>query len=165
MERLTRLALRRPLAACAVILVITAGLASQISNRGTETGYRAYLGAGHPAVVRLDEFIDGFGGGLPIAAIWSCGETDACETVFDASALEMAEAVVHALEMRSDVRRVDSPATTPVLIVTDDALGAHSFIEDGRPSRERDRMIELVLRDPLWRGALISEDATVGAII
>ena len=60
MERLTRLALQRPLAACAVILLMTAGLASQIPNRGTETGYRAYLGAGHPTVARLDEFIDGF---------------------------------------------------------------------------------------------------------
>jgi predicted RND superfamily exporter protein/signal transduction histidine kinase len=165
MKRLTRLALRRPLVACTVILLMTAGLASQIPNRGTETGYRAYLGAGHSTVARLDEFIDGFGGGLPIAAIWSCGETDACETVFDDSALEMAQAVVRALDTHSDVRHVDSPATTPVLIVTDDALGARSFVEDGLPGRDRDRMVELARRDPLWRGALISEDATVGAIV
>ena len=101
MERLTRLSLDRPILVCVSLLVVTLGLAAQIPFRGAETGYRAYLGAEHPTVVRLDHFIDGFGGGLPVVALWGCHDTDACDSVFDERALRMASDVVGTLEARS----------------------------------------------------------------
>lgn len=164
MERLTRFSLERPVLVCVAILLLTAALACQIPLRGTQTGYRAYLGSEHPTVVRLDRFIDGFGGGLPVVALWGCHETDVCDSVFDESALRMAADVVGALQARSDVRRVDSPATTPLLVVTEDELGARSFVQDGEITGS-DRLRDLAIRDPLWRGTLVSEDAKVGAII
>ena len=164
MERLTRLSLDRPILVCVSLLVVTLGLAAQIPFRGAETGYRAYLGAEHPTVVRLDHFIDGFGGGLPVVALWGCHDTDACDSVFDERALRMASDVVGTLEARSDVRRVESPATTPLLVVTDNELSAPSFVQDGKVAGSA-RLRDLAVRDPHWRGTLVSEDAQVGAII
>jgi len=164
MERLTRFSLDRPGLVFFGLLLVTLGLASQIPARGSETGYRAYLGAEHPTVVRLDHFIDGFGGGLPVVALWSCHDTEACDSVFDDTALRMASDVVATLAARSDVQRVDSPATTPLLVVTENELGARSFVRDGKVDRSS-RLRDLAIRDPRWRGTLVSEDAQVGAII
>ena len=165
MHRLTRFSLDRPLLVGFLLPLVTAALASQIPRRGTQTGYRAYLGSDHPAVRKLDRFIDGFGGGLPIAAVWSCGDTDRCDSVFDDDALEMAATVAGRLEARDDVLRVESPATSKLLVVGDDTLGARSFLVDGRPAADRSRLAALAVRNPLWRGSLVSADATTGAIV
>ena len=94
MERLTRVALAHPLALCLMVLSVSGSFAALLPRLVSETGYRAYLGADHPTVRRLDDFVEGFGGGLPIAAVWGCEGTAPCKTIFDPPALEMARDVV-----------------------------------------------------------------------
>ncbi len=164
MVQLTRFALARPLVVCIAVLAISAVLAAQLQRLSAETGYRAYLGADHPTVLRLDEFVDGFGGGLPIAAVWTCEGTTLCETVFDRIPIAMARDVVNQLESLAGVRRVESPATSSLLIARDGALEAISARED----LDEDEVLALArhaARNPLWLGSLISPDATVGAIV
>ncbi|UCE87560.1 MAG: MMPL family transporter, partial [Deltaproteobacteria bacterium] len=165
MNRIAAFALRNPLLTLVLLLALTAVILARLPSLGTETGYRAYLGADHPTVRELDDFIEGFGGGLPLAALFSCGDTDLCETVFDPAALAMASQVARQLEMRPNVRRVESPATTPLLVVSDDAIGRLALYEDGAPSPELAQLRERALIDPLWRGTLVSEDGRVGAIV
>jgi predicted RND superfamily exporter protein len=109
MERLARFALSRPIQVALILLVMTSVIASQLVHLESETGYRAYLGHEHPTIKKLDSFIDGFGGGLPMGAAWSCDDTVLCDRVFDESALRMAHAVVSQLRNRSEIRRIESP--------------------------------------------------------
>lgn len=165
MQRLTRFALDRPFLVSALILLATLGLAAQLPKLSSETGYRAYLGAEHPTVQTLDGFIESFGGGLPMAAVWSCEDTDLCETVFDDAALEMASTVVGVLRGRGGVRGVESPATSTVVLVRGDTLDARSLDGEGQSQRDRDELIHRARMDPIWRGALVSEDGRAGAIV
>lgn len=161
MHRLAQLSLDRPIFVCATILVATAVLATGISRLDTQTGYRAYLGASHPTVVRLDRFIDRFGGGLPMAAVWSCGDTTACEDVFDPAALRMAREVSDRLESVPGVLSVETPATTRLLLSDSRGLGAVSALDHADVEHFR----RAALEHPLWRGQLVSEDGRAGAII
>ena len=165
MERLTRLALHRPVATTLIVLAITGAFASQLRHLGSETGYRAYLGHEHPTIQRLDSFIEGFGGGLPMAAVWSCEETTQCESVFDETALRMAFAVVERLRGSSDIRRIESPATTPLLTAEGESLGTRKLIEDGSVSPDVDELARRAVIDPMWRGLLVSPDGRAAAIL
>jgi predicted RND superfamily exporter protein/signal transduction histidine kinase len=160
MSRLTALALDRPGTTIAVVLVLSGFFAAQALRVTAETGYRAYIGADHPTVIALDHFIDGFGGGLPMAAVWSCAETSACEHVFDARAVEMASTVVRSLRDRPGVRAVRSPATTTLLVGREDVLESKTALDPA----DRATMLAEAPENGLWVGRLISPDAQTGAI-
>ena len=166
MQTLARLALRFPLATAALLAVLSLALAAGLPRLKTEVGYRAFLGSGHPVIVELDAFLARFGGGLPLAAVWSCGASDACESVFDAVSLDMAHDVARALERTQGVSRVDSPATSPLL--APEILGlprARRLAPLGEPEADLDALAALALDDPLWVGQLVSADGRAGAIL
>ena len=99
MEWLTRRALESPRAV--LLLTIAAALfaAAGLPRVGTEVGYRGVLGDSHPSVLELDAFIDRFGGGLPVFAVYSCAESGACGSVFDEAPLRMARSVEESMSM------------------------------------------------------------------
>jgi hypothetical protein len=162
---LTRAALRAPRLTVLLALAASLALGAGALRLRTDAGFRAYVGGAHPAVRDFDEFLARFGGGLPIAAVWSCAETRACTSVFDAPALEMAHAVAIAMEPIPGVRAVASPATSPLLVPTPEGFAVRAGVEDGRPAPDRERLRERAMLDPLWVGSLISADARVGAIV
>lgn len=165
LEMLTRASLRRPALALVALGGITALLAAGTARLRSDVGYRALLGDRHPAVRRLDAFLDRFGGGLPVAVVWSCAETPRCDTVFDPASLELADRVGRALAALPGVRRVESPAASALLMPTPDGFAVRRLVVDGRPAPDRAALAERALRDPLWVGALTSGDGRVGALL
>jgi predicted RND superfamily exporter protein len=105
-------ALRHPGLTLGVLLAVTAVLGVGVARLDTAVGYRAFLGDTHPAVERLDAFVERFGGGVRVAAIWSCAEVALCESVFDDAALRMGADVARRVEAVDGVLRVSSPATS-----------------------------------------------------
>ena len=67
---LTQRSLRYPKLTLFVLLVITAALGAGTSRVKSEYGYRVLLGDDHPSIRILDEFIERYGGGLPIIIAW-----------------------------------------------------------------------------------------------
>ena len=103
-------------------MALTVFFALGLPQLETETSYRSFLGADHPSVVQLDEFIDMFGGGLPLAAVWNCDESEACAEVFDPASLAMSAAVVEQMEGVAGVRRIESPSSSSILAGTEDGF-------------------------------------------
>lgn len=165
MHWLTRYSLSRPRIVAGAIALTTVVLASQLVSLTSETGYRAYLGAQHPTIQELESFIDGFGGGLPMAAVWSCAETDQCESVFDPESLQMASQVVEHLRRRTDIRRIESLATTRLLVANEEEIGARTLIQDGVVPPDIGDLQARAVIDPAWSGTLVSPDGRAGAII
>jgi len=164
MSFLSRSALAHPILTLMLVGIGSAVALAGVLRLSTDTGFRSYLGSSHAAVREFDEFIDGFGGGLPIAAVWSCQQTSVCDSVFDPRSLEMDEAVSSAMQRQSGVRRVDSPATTIVLLESPEGLESHLLHTAASP-RERAVLQAAVLSDPMWLRALVSEDGSTGAIV
>ena len=165
MQKLTRLSLEFPKLVVAAVALVTLVLGSGALRITTDAGFRAYVGEEHPAVRELDAFLDRFGGGLPVAAVWSCEETELCETVFDTAALAMAHSVAISLERTPGVLAVASPATSPLFVPEADGFGVRRFFESGQPAPDAEFLARRAIRDPLWVGDLISDDAVVGAIV
>jgi predicted RND superfamily exporter protein len=84
--------------------------------------------------------------------------------VFDDSSLLMAYGVGSALTNFPHIARISSPAHSVLLVAASDEISAHRFVVDGIVNAIPGR-VELALADPLWRGAIISSDARVGALI
>jgi predicted RND superfamily exporter protein len=164
-QKLARLSLAHPRLAVSVVAFATLVFGAGALRITTDAGFRAYVGARHPAVRELDAFLDRFGGGLPVAAVWSCDETVLCETVFDPEPLRMAHAVAMSLARTAGVRSVASPATSPLLVPADDGFGVRRFFESGEPVPDADVLARRAFRDPLWVGDLISSDGVVGAVV
>jgi predicted RND superfamily exporter protein len=162
---LTRAALSRPRLALLLVLGISLGFAAGALRLRSDAGFRAYIGPDRPAVRAFDAFLARFAGGLPVAAVFSCSETRACSSVFDARALEMAQAVSRAMERVPGVRAVESPATSPLWIPTPEGFRVRRAVEHGRPAPDRERLGARAKLDPLWVGSLISADGQVGAIL
>lgn len=163
---MTALALRRRGLVVAVVSLVTVLAAVGIARLRTAVGYRAFLGDRHSAVRTLDDFVERFGGGVPVVAVWSCRETPVCESALDARSLAMAADVATRLAKVDGVLRVDSPATTPVLVQP--AIGlpeSRRLTRDGRPVADRAEVASAALSSPLWRGQLVSDDGTAGAIV
>lgn len=165
MRVLTRYALRSPRTTTALVVLFTAVAVWGLPRTVTEVGYRAILGEDHPAVQRLDDLIDTFGGGLPVMAVWSCDAQSPCESAFDDASLRMAESVERSLSSHSLVLRVESPASAPLLTFADGGLSIRQFIERGEIPADREMLAEIAVREPLWQGTLVSADGRVGAII
>lgn len=145
---------------------VTALLSPGLLRLRTGVGYAALLGADHPVVRELDAFVAEFGGGLPMMAVWVCGEGTPCRDALDRASLRMAEDVARRLGTVPGVLRVESPATTPLLVPA--PIG---FPEVRRLAPELDgaesfaRLRSLALSDPFWRGEVVSSDGKAGAIV
>ena len=166
MRALAHLSLRSPAITLVVIGVVTLVLGAGLWRLETEVGYRAFLGDAHPVVVELDGFVERFGGGLPLAAVWSCADSSACNRVFDAPSLAMAHTLARTLERVLGVRRVDSPATTPLLAPQVFGLPrARPLAPDGMPAEDLPELAARALSHPLWVGQLVSPDGLAGAVL
>ncbi len=145
---------------------ITLLLGAGLPRLETEVGYRAFLGKRHPAVVELDAFVSRFGAGLPMAAVWSCGESSPCESVFDEASLRMAHRVASALVAVPGVQRVDSPATTRLLAPARFGLPrARRLAPEGRPAEDIDVLAVRALLDATWVHQIVSADGRSGAVL
>jgi predicted RND superfamily exporter protein len=165
MQRLTRLSLTHPLATLAALAALTAVFGAGIPRLSTDVGYRSLLGSDHPAVVRFDAFLERFDGGFPLAAVWSCAQTSRCTSVFDDEALRMAADVALTLAGAPGIRRVDSPATTALLVPGEEEPIARTFVEGGRLAPDRAWLAERALHDSLWVRELVDAQGRVGAIV
>jgi len=157
---------RAPIAAAVAIAALTAGFALGVPRLETSVGYRAFLGPDHPAIVALDETAARFGGGFPLAAVWSCRESPACEHVFDAPSLAMAHAVARSLETLPGVLRVDSPATSPLLV--EPRLGlprTRQLAPEGKLASDIAPLAARAVRDATWVGQIVSADSLAGALV
>jgi predicted RND superfamily exporter protein/signal transduction histidine kinase len=164
-ERLTRRALAGPRITLILALAVSALAAAGLPRIATEVGYRGVLGDAHPSVLELEAFIARFGGGLPVFAVYSCAETSRCDSVFDDEALRMASHVEQAMLEHPLVRRVDSPASSPILVPAPGGFAVRRMLEGGRVAEDREALRERALGDELWEGNLVSRDGRVGAIV
>ncbi len=162
---LTRAALGDPKLTVLLVLAASLALGAGALRLRSDASFGAYVGAGHPAVRDFELFLTRFGGGLPVAAVWSCAETGVCDGVFDAPALEMAFAVAVAMQRVPGVRAVESPATSALFVPTPEGFAVRRAAPDGRPAADREELGERAKLDPLWVGSLISADGQVGAIV
>jgi len=163
-NRLSIWTLRYPRAVLAILALITAGMGVGMFRLDTDLGYRAFLGASHPSVVAFDAFLDRFGGGLPLRAVFSCDESP-CDTALDPDALEMARRVGDELASSHAVHAVTSPANAVVFDLTPMGPVPRRLVEDGAVAADRAHLAQRALEDPLWTGNLVSTDGRVGAIV
>jgi hypothetical protein len=162
---LTSLAVSHPRKTLALTLLLCMFAAAGLPRLKTEVGYRGILGDHHPSVERLDAMIDTYGGGLPVYAVWRCGEDSACSSALDATSLAMAADVASVMAAHPLVRSVQSPATSPLLVQTESGFDVRTLFEDGEPVADLADLAELAREDPIWSGELVSADGRVGAIV
>lgn len=150
-----------------VLLAITLVTAAGLPRLRTDVGYRAFLGESHPSVQSLDAFVARFGGGIPLAAVWSCAETDLCAGVLDSASLEMADAIEEQLRGSPWLSQVRGPASATLVLPTPIGPLPRRFVANGVVVEEpiRRAMAERALVDPGWSGLLVSPDGQVGAIV
>jgi uncharacterized protein len=166
MHRLSAWALRHPRAVLALALALAGGLGSGALGVGTDSGYRAFLGASHPVVRELDAVAARFGGGAPFALTFRCTEAAPCRSVFDPPALALAHDLATSLAAVPGVRRVDGPATSPLLVAElFDLPRARQLAPDGEPAPDLAELVERARVDPLWTSQIVSPDARAGAVI
>jgi predicted RND superfamily exporter protein len=160
-----RFALRYRRASLVFILLVTLWFAAGLPRLKTDVGYRAFLGEQHPSVQRLDQFVAQFGGGLPLVAVWTCTGTP-CTSALDATSLQMAYAVAERMKGVEGVHRVDSPATSPLMVQPLFGLPeARQLAPGGKVADDLEEIAASAREDPLWRGQLISDDGRTGAIL
>jgi predicted RND superfamily exporter protein len=166
MERIAAWALRRPRAAAALVLALAAGCGAGALRVGTDSGYRAFLGASHPVVRELDAVAARFGGGAPFALTFRCAEEAPCRSVFDPPALALAYELATRLAAVPGVRRVDGPATSPLLVAElFDLPRARQLAPGGVPAPDVAELAERAREDPLWASQLVSADGRAGALV
>lgn len=162
---LTKLSLRFPKVTLSILLAVTAGLGVGVTRVRSEYGYRVLLGDDHPSIRTLDQFIERYGGGLPIIIAWECGPGHPCSDVFDEPSLAMAHAVTQALSPLPEVRLVESPASSALLVPSPEGFAVRRFMEGGRRAADADQLGGRAVQDPFWAGTLVSPDRKVGAIV
>ena len=165
-ERLTRAVFDHPRASLGLLTALTVLLAAGVPRLETDVGYRSVLGRHHPAVTRFEDFLGRFGGGFPLAAVYDCAQTDACESVFDADALRTSAEIADRLAGEPSIRRVESVATTPLLVPDgDDDVKVRTLVEHGAPAADREALARRALHDSLWPRWLVDAEGRVGAIV
>ncbi|MFO0687971.1 MAG: MMPL family transporter [Myxococcota bacterium] len=166
MGRLASLGLRRPAPVLAVAALVALVLGVGSLRVGTDTGYRAFLGAGHPSVVALERAAARFGGGVPFAIVYRCAGEAPCASVFDAEALAMAHALATRIAALPGVARVESPATSALLVPEWLELPrARRIAPDGIPAEDVAELARRAQADPVWSGQIVSADGGQGAIV
>lgn len=164
MNRLPRWALRHPWSTVVLLALVTAAIGAGLLRLDTDLGYRAFLGTDHASVATFDAFLERFGGGLPLRAVFSCAESP-CDSALDPAALEMARDVGRALSRSPAVRSVTSPANAVVFEPTPAGPVPRRLVRDGSVVVDREQLARLALSDPMWRGELVSGDGRVGAVV
>ncbi|HEU4431036.1 MAG TPA: MMPL family transporter, partial [Myxococcota bacterium] len=166
MERIAAVCLRRPVLSVALALFATLAFGAGALRVGSDTGYRAFLGADHPAVRALESVTSRFGGGSPFAIVYFCRDAAPCRSVFDPGALRMAWEIAREIERLPGVVRVESPATSALLAPELFELPrARELAPDGEPAPDLGELAARALRDPMWAGQLVSTDGRTGALI
>jgi predicted RND superfamily exporter protein/signal transduction histidine kinase len=164
LERLTRLSLEFPKTTLAVLFVVTVILAAGLPKVRPEFGYRVLIGDDHPAVQRLDGFIEKFGGGLPIQIGWECGPGLPCKNVFDAESMAVSSAISEKLRSMPGVGRVVTPSNAPLLVAGEDGFSVRRFVENGSRVPDATELADLAVSDSLWTGSVISKDGLAAVI-
>lgn len=137
MLRVASLSLRWPRATLWSVALLTVLLSFGIPDIRPGLGYRPLLGGDHPAIQSLEGFIRQFGHGFPIFVSWKCDSGAPCDTIFDASAVEMADSIATALASEEGVTEILTPYSTGLwsdrLQSRDASAGAIAvFLEDAR---------------------------------
>ena len=162
---LTRTALEHPRTTLFGWLVLVAIFAAGIPKTTTEVGYRILLGADHPSIVEIDEFIDRYSGGLPIVVAWECGVALPCGSALDKASIEMAASLEARLITHPSIRSIVSPASTPILTPDEGGLAIRRLWENGSPARDYPDLVRRAMEDPAWLGSLVSSDGAAGAMV
>lgn len=166
MDRFTSFGLRQPRLAIGAASVVALVLAAGALRVGTDSGYRAFLGADHPAVRDLEDATRRFGGGVPFAIVYHCGESEPCASVFDPAALEMAHALAVQIKGFPGVGSVESPATSPLLVPEWLELPrARQLAPGGVPVPDVAELAVRAQQDPVWAGQIVSADGKLGAVV
>ncbi len=165
MYRLTEFSIRRPVLCATIILAITLAAAAGALRIETNAGFRAYVGADHPSVKRLDAFIERFGGGLSVVIAWSCGAAMPCSSGLDAASLQMAHQLEAKLAVVPGIIDIASPATAPLVVPVESGISVVRLIDYAGDSEALQNLGELARRDPEWTNALVSPDGLTAAII
>ncbi|MBK7948200.1 MAG: MMPL family transporter [Deltaproteobacteria bacterium] len=166
MDRFASLGLRRPALALVIAGCVALVLGLGALRVGTDTGYRAFLGAEHPAVEELERAVGRFGGGVPFAIVYRCAGEAPCGSVFDANALAMAHALATRLAALPGVARVESPATSALLVPEWLELPrARRIAPEGVPAADVAELARRAQQDPVWSGQIVSADGKMGAIL
>jgi uncharacterized protein len=162
---LTSFCAQHPRATLAVIIVVSLTAGWSIRQVDRAVGTDATLGADHPAVRQLRDFLDRFGGGYPVLVAYECARPSVCGSVLDPAALRMTASVAQQVAKSPFVARVSSPATS-TLLLSDPEVGiaARRLVVDGLVTTDVE-LLNKALSDPLWSGVLLSADGRVGAII
>jgi predicted RND superfamily exporter protein len=123
------------------------------------------IGDHHESIQALDNFIAQYGGGLPIQIVWECRPDLPCEHALDTVSIEMALALTRSIAPEPGVRRVSSPATSPLLVSTADGFAVRRLVEHGVVVPDLQSLAPRALEDPLWRNTLVSSDGSVGVVV
>ncbi len=162
----TNAALRWRWPAALLATGVTAVAVLGLLRLDTAVGYRAFLGSRHPAVVDFDAFVERFGGGLPLLAVWSCESGGACASALDDASLAMAADVAASLSTEQTILRSETPADAPILVRPLIGLPtSRTLTDDGKVAADVDQLRRQALADPTWVRRLVSEDGRSGAII
>ncbi len=164
MQLLTQLSLGHPKITIGILALVTAGFSAGLPDVHPAFGYRVLVGDDHPAVQRLDDFIERFGGGFPIQIAWECGPDLPCETVFDENSMRISHEISTALRSTSGVARVTAPSNAPLLVPTAGGFDVRRFFENRSLVPDADELALRAMDDPLWRGALVSRDGRAAVI-
>ncbi|NNL85720.1 MAG: MMPL family transporter [Myxococcales bacterium] len=164
MHRLTALSLNHPVWIGLALLAATSFFAAGLARIETAVGYRAFLGEEHPALRALDRLADTFGAGYGMAAVWRCGPSEACDDVFDASSLLMAEVVADELRERAPFVRVDGPASSPLWSL-DGSAPRLLYPPEATDRSAVASFRALALENRWWVGQIVSADASAGALL
>ena len=164
-EALVRGVLAHRAATLLVLAALTCAFGAGLPKLHAAYGYHVLIGDDHPAILKLDAFIEMFGGGQPIVVAWDCGAEAPCAHPLDRAAVEMVHDVGSALASRGDVRRVASAATTSVIIPDEFGFAVRHLVEHGALAPDLDDLATRAYEDPLWDGVLFNADRRAGAFI
>ncbi len=161
MRRLLSATLEHPRWAAGALLAATLALAAGLPRVRSEYGYRPLLGGDHPAIARMERFVDSYGGGFPLRIVYECGPALPCRDALDDRALAMARAVGDRLAASGVVRRVEGPAHAALLVPAPEGFRVERLEAGGASPALR----RAARSDRFWRGNLVAGDPAVGAIV
>jgi uncharacterized protein len=164
--RLAQLLWRLRYAACAAILLGFLGLAPLTNFTDLDNDISAWIAKDDPVYQTYERFRDEFGGGRTlIIALRS-------ERLFTRESLEFIRSVTEDIDRVDFVQRVQSLSTANIVralpaSADDEASGleVQPLLDDLEAGDAPARVRQRALQDDLLRGDLVSEDATVTAIV